>query len=71
MSHLVPNTQEWIRAWGILASHPLNIELPDPPFASNNGEVWQYMGTSDKYHTFRHRCHPVTTKREYCHIPVQ
>ena len=29
------------------------------------GEVWQYMGTWDGEHQFRHRNHPKTGRREY------
>jgi len=70
MQHLIPNTQEWVAAWALLADHPLNIELPDPESASNNGEIWEYMGTVDNKHTFRHRHHPSTSKREYLYFQL-
>jgi hypothetical protein len=70
MQHLSPNTQEWATAWALLAEHPLNIALPDSKMAVNDGEVWEYMGTADGRHTFRHRCHPATGKREYLHFLV-
>lgn len=47
--------------------------FPDP-LEKNNGEVWQYMGTSQREgiwtHTFRHRCHPTTNTPLYQHIPA-
>lgn len=48
--------------WNWLATHPLNVDLPDPMVAANKGEAWQYMGSfkhEDKVvHEFRHRNHP-------------
>lgn len=70
MPHLIPNTQEWVTAWALLAKHPLNINLPDPESAFNCAETWEYMGTAVNKHTFRHRYHPSTNKREYLHFPV-
>ena len=70
MQHLIPDTQEWATAWALLAEHPLNSGLPDSRTAANSDEVWEYMGTADGKHTFRHRCHPTTSKREYLHFPV-
>lgn len=33
--------------------------LPGGPEAKYHGEVWQYMGTDDRFgHHFRHRNHP-------------
>lgn len=29
------------------------------------GECWQYMGTQEEGHCFRHRRHPKTQNREY------
>ncbi len=59
---------EWNYMWDWLASHPINEGLTEPSVATNNGESWQYMGSfknGDKLiHSFRHRFHPVTNKRE-------
>jgi hypothetical protein len=59
---------EWNYMWDWLASHPINEGLTEPSVATNNGESWQYMGSfknGDKLiHSFRHRNHPVTNKRE-------
>ena len=32
---------------------------------AETGERWQYMGTWDGEHQFRHRHHPATGRREY------
>ena len=50
--------------------HPVDAvweALPGGPVAECQccGEVWQYMGTVDGRHEFRHRHHPATGKREY------
>lgn len=64
------NPEEWHWMWSELALHALNsgdTQCIHP----DTGEIWQYMGTSDDFHTFRHRNHPVTGKREYIHIPLR
>jgi hypothetical protein len=61
---------EYDRMWAALAARwgdtgQLNEEC---------GEVWQYMGTCfDRnlwVHTFRHRMHPITKRREYWNTPA-
>lgn len=54
---------EWELMWSELASKEINggdSECLHPEFF----EVWQYMGSRDGVHSFRHRMHPVTGKRE-------
>ena len=70
MLYLFPSTKEWNAAWAQLVAHPLNIELPDPETASNNGEIWEYLGFTSTKHTFRHNCHPSTGKVEHLHFPI-
>ena len=59
---------EWNSMWERLSQHPINVGLEDPIVALNNGEAWQYMGSNKQgdivIHSFRHRVHPVTNKRE-------
>jgi len=47
------NSQEWKRMWAALASHFGASSQP------NGFEDWQYMGTADGRHEFRHRNHLV------------
>lgn len=62
-----PCTTEWNELWSLFqrvasdtfGSSDLADEDPD------TGEVWQYMGTWDGEHQFRHRNHPKTRRREY------
>jgi hypothetical protein len=62
---------EWDAAWrslGALADYVLGSRL-DLAQACN-GEVWEYLhskrpqGSDYLVHEFRHRCHPVTQRRE-------
>ena len=59
---------EWETAWQELAMHELNAGDP----VCNNvdtGDSWQYMGTANKNHSFRHRSHPSDGMRKYIKIP--
>ncbi len=61
------NSNEWNYMWKWLEDHPLNAGLPEPTYAQNQGEGWQYMGSfrneSIAVHNFRHRSHPTTNER--------
>ncbi len=68
------NSQAWTAAWDGLAN-TLAIELlgtGEDLAQEYECEVWQYMGTIrtpvGMTHTFRHRYHPVTKRREYRHV---
>lgn len=61
------DSEEWDRMWKELASLPINggdSVCTHPEIF----EEWQYMGTVDGKHSFRHRCHPVTSTRMYHHV---
>jgi hypothetical protein len=50
------------RAWDELAKDPLNNGdkvCLHPQFH----EAWEYMGSNELAHNFRHRCHPSTGRR--------
>jgi len=64
MRFLAPDDPEWIWAWA-----KLRVEYGDS-VQENQGEVWQYMGSSQYNHTFRHRCHPSINDRMYHHVPA-
>ncbi len=46
----------------------------EDPVMENDGECWQYMGSSDNgdgwKHTFRHRSHPATNDRVIVNVPA-
>lgn len=57
------NSKEWKRMWFELAKRDPNCDSK----AVHNDESWQYMGTTDGEHQFRHRSHP-TLGRAYINI---
>jgi len=67
-----PSDPRWDPMWQDLGDNPINAGLSNPRKAFNcmSGECWQYMGTINGMHQFRHRCHPSTKRREYVNIPV-
>jgi len=62
------DSPEWEYMWNWLAEHPINKDLDNPSLATNNGEVWQYMGSyklkNKVIHCLRHRYHPLTNRVE-------
>lgn len=63
------DSDEWNRMWTELASKNINTgdtECVHPETL----ESWQYMGTKNGAHSFRHRHHPATGKKEYLEIPA-
>lgn len=56
-------TPEWKRMWDELSRYH------DIDYVSPLGEEWQYMGTDEAGHSFRHRDYH--GKRVYARIPVQ
>lgn len=67
---VVRDSEEWRSMWNALAWHPINFGLTDKICAldEGTGERWQYMGTYNGWHEFRHRQHPLTHRREYIKI---
>lgn len=58
------DSPEWARMWSLLAaSQPLGWVGDNGCEHPQCGEVWQYMGTWQGRHQFRHRCHPATNAR--------
>jgi len=47
-------SHEWARAWAMVAHYFGGAQCADPA----TGEVWQYMGTHNGAHEFRHRALP-------------
>lgn len=61
---LKEDSLEWGYMWDMLRLHPINAQEVEPCVATNEGEVWQYMGTFRNKETliseFRHIKHPYT-----------
>lgn len=57
------NTEQWNSIWKGLSSLPIN---GGDTVCENEetGDCWQYMGSDNLGHHFRHRKHPGTMKRE-------
>ena len=64
------DSDEWNRMWAALASEEINSGDPECAHPETQ-DAWQYMGTSNGVHSFRHRNHPVTGTREYRHVPMK
>ena len=66
------DTDEWARMWDALAEHPVNMESDEPTVAECLccGSSWQYMGTFDEQHQFRHHHHPLTGTRMVVNVPA-
>jgi len=63
---------EWEEAWYGLRCWIVGRQLGDGSDIEQtaaHGETWQYMGSSSRLHTFRHRAHPKTGERVYAIIP--
>ncbi len=65
-------SSEWDAAWRSLGCALVDCVLGSPLDLAQacNGEVWEYLhsecpqGRDYLVHEFRHRCHPVTQRRE-------
>lgn len=64
------DSDEWNRMWAELASKNINSGDADCVHPETL-ESWQYMGTKNGVHSFRHRHHPATGKREYLEIVMR
>ncbi|WP_071603880.1 hypothetical protein [Dickeya sp. NCPPB 3274] len=65
--YVEPGSIEWETMWKELSLFEINAgdtECED----KDTGERWQYMGTKDDVHVFRHRFHPRTKNREHIKI---
>ena len=51
---LEPTMRGWPRAWGVIRDRYGDLRCAHPVA----GEVWQYMGTANGQHEFRHRALP-------------
>ena len=65
-------SDEWLRMWSKLAAMQFGEWRGDTRCeCPETGETWQYMGTLDGVHEFRHRNHPLTGTREHCYLPAK
>lgn len=65
MEYLTIDNPEWQRMWDELASYKINN---GDPLCVNQGDCWEYLGSTADHHHLRHACHPVTERVEYIYI---
>lgn len=65
MEYLDASHPEWTSMWAELASLRLN---KGDPVCAYQGMGWEYMGSTDHHHNFRHSRHPVSGRVEYAYI---
>jgi hypothetical protein len=65
MEYLTIDNPEWQRMWDELASYKINS---GDPLCVNQGDCWEYLGSTADHHHLRHACHPVTERVEYIYI---
>jgi len=56
---------EWCEMWEELGKHNLN---KGDPICFFMGACWEYMGSTDNHHHFRHNKHPKSGLREFAYI---
>ena len=65
MEFLEADHREWIEMWEELCNFPINEGDGVCQFM---GKCWEYMGSTDEHHHFRHRLHPRTGKQEFVYL---
>ena len=65
MEFLEADHPEWMQMWEELSEYALNEGDAICLFL---GRCWEYMGSSDSHHHFRHNIHPRTGKAEYAYV---
>ncbi len=65
MEFLEAKHTEWCEMWEELSGHYLN---DGDPICLCMGACWEYMGSTEDHHIFRHLKHPKTTQKEFAYI---
>ncbi|MBU3071615.1 hypothetical protein KOI40_17440 [Aestuariicella sp. G3-2] len=65
MEYLDSTHSEWDSMWQELASYDINN---GDPLCIHQGLCWEYMGSTDNHHNFRHSRHPATGRIEHVYI---
>lgn len=65
MEYLDATHPEWPGMWEELASHSINH---GDPVCANQGMSWEYMGSTENHHNFRHAKHPTSGRVEHIYI---
>ncbi len=65
MEFIEASHDEWCKMWEGLAQHPIN---KGDPICLCMGACWEYMGSTEDHHHFRHLKHPATCSKEFAYI---
>ncbi|MFL0809668.1 MAG: 4-diphosphocytidyl-2C-methyl-D-erythritol kinase [Agarilytica sp.] len=65
MEFLEASNSEWCDMWEALGEHGLN---KGDPICLFMGACWEYMGSTEDHHIFRHLKHPATGAQEFAYI---
>lgn len=65
MELLNGSSDEWLDMWADLADDPMNKGDAQCPCM---GVSWEYMGSTQNHHHFRHLKHPASYKTEYAYL---
>lgn len=65
MEYLTITHPEWPSMWDQLAEDRLNN---GDAVCAFEGKGWEYMGSTQDHHHFRHAFHPATEKVEYFYV---
>lgn len=68
MKEIKPGSDEWEEMWNALGSHALNSGDKE---CLHHDQVWQYVGTVNGRHHFRHKNHPKVGGSVDIQIPVR
>ncbi|WP_086932697.1 4-diphosphocytidyl-2C-methyl-D-erythritol kinase [Agarilytica rhodophyticola] len=65
MEFIEANHIEWCDMWQQLAQDAINN---NDPICLHMGACWEYMGSTENHHHFRHLKHPSTNKKEFIYL---
>jgi hypothetical protein len=65
VEYLNISDNEWPKMWDELADYNIN---EGDFLCINEGQCWEYMGSTPDHHHFRHACHPRTGSAEYFYL---
>ncbi len=65
MEYLEASNPEWSFMWEALGNEKLN---GGDPICLHQGRCWEYLGSTNDHHHFRHARHPRTDRVEFAYI---
>lgn len=65
MEYLDSTDDEWQGMWERLEAYPLNN---GDMSCEHQGHCWEYLGSNQDHHHFRHANHPASNRTEYIYL---